>query len=882
MMKIEELMVQGLSKPLGLSTRTPTFRYLLKSIEKHNSYQYQSAFRLLAASTKTFLEQDIGDLWDSGIQKQKETFGIVYHGKPLQSRQRVYWKVIVWDQEYNCITSDISFFEMGLLDQTDWNGYWIGQGDKYSGNKSSAPFFTKEFSIKDKDAIIRARLYLSGLGLYKASINEQELSDTFFDPGESDVTKTIYYVTYDVEHNLQEGANVLNVILGNGQYTNFQINPVMACNGTLLPEHRYQKNDGGFVKPGISGDKKLIAQLELLYKNGERKLALISDESWRWENSPTIFQNWYGGEDYDATLEIPQKDMSCIDRTNQKTAKRMKAPLGTLTAREFPPIQIMERIYPKEIKKLSSNHYLVNMGRNGAGFPEIRLHTTKQMRNIWIKLYPAELLKKDNSGVDQASCTQSWNETYHCKIQDAYRIKGTGLEIWHPSFCYQGFQYLEIEGWPEELQKDQICFCILRADNKKKGSFFSSNPILNQINTMVEHSIESNMFFAFTDCPQIEKLGWIETSHLMFRSLADSYDIYAWMRKIIFDIRDAQIDKKQEKIWGNEPEGYVPAIIPEYQRIVGLHRDPNWNGACIFTPWEYYCFYGESMILKQTYPMMKKYIVYLTKCLKNNVLSDYAQMGEWGEITEKTPTVLVATCSYYRMLCILTEISEILGIEKDNMEYKKQAEKTKQAFFEHNQCYDKETGIYGSGSEASYGCVLFSNLVPEEKKQIVVEQLVEAVKRNHYHLSSGEVGLKQVFVSLAENGRNDIVYKMIMNKTAPSYRFFAEQGLTTLPEYWNCDELWHGMQRSRNHAMMGHVKEWISRYLLGIKPLEAGFKKVRIHPYLPEDIKELKGSVYCPFGTISVACKREEHNDNHILLNIDLPPGVQMENGNYK
>lgn len=74
-------------------------------------------------------------------------------------------------------------------------------------------------------------------------------------------------------------------------------------------------------------------------------------------------------------------------------------------------------------------------------------------------------------------------------------------------------------------------------------------------------------------------------------------------------------------------------------------------------------------------------------------------------------------------------------------------------------------------------------MVPEEQKQVVVQRLVEAVERNDYHLSSGEVGLKQVFVSLAENGRNDVVYRMVMNKTAPSYRFFAEKGFSTLPEY---------------------------------------------------------------------------------------------------
>lgn len=876
--QVEQMKVQGLSEPIGIGTRQPELSYIVKG-------RAQGAFRLLAASTRELLQQGVGDLWDSGICKRCETFGIVYEGVELQSRQKVYWKVIVWDGEGSLLgQSDISCWEMGLLHQEDWKGKWIGQGDAYKGDKSIAPVLRKEFHLNhciqntemtDKrndfhreGNMVRGRLYISGLGLFQAALNGQELSDNLFEPGESDATKTVYYVVYDVTDKLKDGNNVLQVTLGNGQYTNFQINPVMAKpDGTLLAPHRYQKNDGGFVKPGISGDKKLIAQLEITYANGESEIVIVSNESWSWKNSPTVFQNWYGGEDYDATLEEQEWHIG------SQPVKCMNAPGGVLTAREFPPIHIVERISPKDIKKLPGGRWLVDMGRNGAGFLEILINTTEQMRGQWIKMYPAELLNTDGSGVNQASCTQSWSERFQCVIQNAYRIKGCGKEKWHPSFCYQGFQYVEVEGWPGELKKENIRFCIVRTANEKTGRVRFANDTLNAISSMVEHSMESNMFGAFTDCPQIEKLGWIETSHLMFQSLADCYDIKAWMRKIIHDIADSQVDNKQALLAGNEPAGYVPAIIPEYQRIVGLHRDPNWNGACIFTPWEYYNFYGDIRILEKMYPVMEKYIQYLSAYVKDGVLADYAQMGEWGELSEQTPNVLVATCSYYRMLTIMSSIAKLLGKENEEKAYSSKAYEIQQAFHENPQCFHRDRGIYGSGSQASYGCVLFSDIVLPEQKTAAVDKLVQAVIDNDYHLSSGEVGLKQVFTALAENGRNDIVYRMVMNQTAPSYAYFVKAGFTTLPEYWNCDELWCGMERSRNHAMMGHVKEWMSRYMLGIKPLKPAYKKVRISPYLPEDVKWLEGSVLCPFGEIWVQCRRDE--ENRVITQVKLPPGVE-------
>lgn len=875
-MRIAEMRVQWLHNPIGLQELNPVLSYMLKAensleAEEGNIHTCQSRYRILVSSKKELLYEDNGDLWDSGIVEKQETFGIVYRGRKLSSRQKAYWKVKVWDNEGHAFQwSDISSWEMGLFNE-DWNAKWIGQGDDYDGNKSAAPMFVCDFMANISN-IKHARLYISGLGIFQAYLNGEKITENLFEPGECDATKTVYYVTYDVSEMLRNGDNALGVILGNGQYTNFQFNPVMTKpDGTLHPLHRYQKNDGGFVKPGISGNKKLIAQLEITYKSGERVTAAASGEGWRWTDGPVVFQNWYGGEDYDATREIPDWNIPGGLRNDWKPAVIMEAPKGRLMSREFLPIKIMERIPAKSVRRLKNGNLLVDMGRNGAGFPEISLKTNPDMKGIWIKMYPAELLKEDKEGVNQASCTQSWSERFQCAIVDSYRVKGTGNETWHPSFCYQGFQYIEVEGWQGELTTENFKYCIVRTSNDKSGYIRTSNERLNRINEMVEHSMESNMFGAFTDCPQIEKLGWIETSHLMFRSLAGTYDISSWMRKIIHDITDSQLDKEQAEYENNEPEGYVPAIIPEYQRIVGLHRDPNWNGACIFTPWEYYMYYGDITILEKCYPTMKKYLKYLQGYIKDGVLEDYAQMGEWGELKGNTPAVLVATCAYYRMLKIMESVARMLEDETEALAMKDMAEHTRNAFHNNPKCYNSQTKSYGSGSQSSYGYVLSVGLVPDERISETVEKLVEVIRNNDYHLSSGEVGLKQVFLALAENGRNDVVYKMIMNKTAPSYGFFADMGLTTLPEYWNCDELWNGMVRSFNHAMMGHVKEWLTFYMLGVKPVEPGFSKVKISPYMPEDIDRLEGEVSTPYGNIYVLCEKA---NEEVKVKTIVPYGI--------
>lgn len=866
--RISDLKIQHLENPVGIGASKPLFSYLLHSDRKDVR---QSAWQILAASTPEKLDQNLGDLWDSGKRKGSRNFGIVYEGIALESRQRVFWKVKVWDEkDQESEWSSMAYWEMGLLKEADWKGCWIGQGDMFQGEKATAPMLCRDFVLQ-QEKIGSARLYISGLGIFKAYINGKSVAETFFDPGESDAEKTVYYVVYDVTGLMQPGNNTLGVLLGNGQYTGYTVNPVMTDpTGTELPRHRYQKNDG-FVKAGICGEKKLLAQLEVVFESGMRRIAVVTDEGWVWKESAVVFQNWYGGEDYDATVDMDDWNCPTMDRRNWNKAEKMVSPGGVLRAREFQPVRIMERLKPREIKRLSNGNWLVDMGRNGAGFPELMLDDTDgSLRGRWIKMYPAELLKADGEGVNQASCTQSQNERYHCSIMNAYRIAGKGKESWHPLFCYQGFRYVEVEGYPGELTAENIRYCILRTDNEKNGYFYSSSNVLNQINRMVENSMESNMFSSFTDCPQIEKLGWIETSHLMFRSLAGTYDISSWMRKIIHDIADSQVVKEGCR-HDEEEAGYVPAIVPEYQRIIGLHRDPNWGGACVFTPWEYYLYYGEYSILEEAYPVMKKYILYLQQHLKGGVLEDYAQMGEWGQLKEETPTVLVATCAFFRMLMIAAQIARLLCRDSDVEFFLRLAEDVRVAFHCYPACYDPEKGIYGNGSQASYGCAVFSGMVPDEKKADVVEYLVEAVKERDYHFSCGEVGVKQVLSVLAEYGRNDVISRMVMNETAPSYRFFADAGFTTLPEYWNPDEPWYGMARSRNHAMMGHVKEWFTYHVLGLKPLTPAFEKMVIRPYIMHGIKRLHGYVICPYGKVEVDYTEDIEGTE---LKVSLPVGT--------
>ena len=250
-------------------------------------------------------------------------------------------------------------------------------------------------------------------------------------------------------------------------------------------------------------------------------------------------------------------------------------------------------------------------------------------------------------------------------------------------------------------------------------------------------------------------------------------------------------------------------------------------------------------------------------------------MGDWGEISEHTPVILVENCAYYQLLSTTAKTAGILGNLADKQAYEYRAECVKNAFHKNSECYNSDSGIYGTGSQSSYGCALYSGIVFEKNINTAINGLVRSVEKCRYHLSSGEVGLKQVFSILSKYSRDDIVYKMIMNDTPPSYKYFIYRGLTTLPEYWNYEELWYGMVRSRNHAMMGHVKEWFIHAVIGIKRISDDFKNIRIQPFIPENTSYAKGEFVCGFGKIYVEWRLI--SEQEIIIKAEIPKGVHAE-----
>ena len=772
-------------------------------------------------------------IWDSGKVESNQNQRLQYRGSQILEPGAEYlWRVKVWDSDNNASQwSEMNKFRIapsypqlqakwiGAIDRKDAS---IPEGRNYHGLSISSAagekwqnshplsrrsiYLRKEFSTdrKIKDAII----YISGLGHYELTVNGEKVGNSQFDPMWSDYDKTIYYNAYDITNALQRN-NAIGVLLGNGFFN---------------------QQGGRYVKFQVSfGPPTLFFKLHITYKDGTEQ-EISSDGSWRYAPSPILFNDMFGGEDYDAGLEQKGWDKQGFDDSAWQPVVVQGAPNGRLTPQMTASVKILETYTPVEIKKVGDAH-VYDMGQNLSGFPSIKVSGKAGDK---VRLTVGERIHEDGA-VNQS---QSGSPHYY-----EYTLKGGSQEVWQPRFSYYGYKYIQVDGTQPEEVKSHFVY----NSNRPTGRFHCSNEIFNETHRIIVNAIKSNMHAVFTDCPHREKLGWLEQVHLNGPGLFYNFDLTTFAPKIMRDIRDAQL-----------PNGLVPDIAPEYVVFEGGFRDsPEWGSTAVFLPFNYYRFYGDKSLIMEYYDVMKRYVDYLSTTATGHIVShglgdwcDYREEEPYG-VSKNTPVPLSASAHYYMAIDYLAQAAEITNNSADFTYYTDLARQVKEAF--NKEFFDENTCQYGTGSQASNAMPLFAGIVEPQYKQAVLDNLVKDIEEKGYRLSTGNPGNRYLFQSLANNGLDEIMYKMHNHREVPGYGFQLQFGITTLTELWDPRD-----GASWNHFMMGQIEEWFYQSLAGITTEDySGFQNFVIAPKPVGDLKFVDASYDTLYGTIAVSWKIE-------------------------
>ena len=820
--------------PLGIGTALP---HLSWTIQSKNRNCTQSAYRILVAENKRDLSEEREILWDTGRVESKETLNIPYAGIPLESGQRCFWKVRIWDGTGQASDwSAPSFWETALLEPEDWKADWISDGkptpesDADFYNVDPAPLLRKEFILDQKP--LKARLYISGLGYYEARLNGSRVGDRILDPGWTDYGDRILYSTYDVTAQLQKGTNCIGAVLGNGWY-----NP--------LPLRMWGRRN--LRENLVVGRPCLIAQLEIRFADG-RSRTIVTDKTWKVHNGPLLRNNIYLGEVYDARHEIPSWDNPGFDDSAWDQAAPAPHPGGRLDAQSQPPIRVTEEFPPDSISEPHPGVFIVDFGENFTGWVKLRV---KAPRGTEIRLRYGELLYPDGTlnpmtsvcgqikGLRRDGSPVGGPGAPEIAVQqDVYVCKGEGKEIYVPSFTFHAFRYVEVTGYPSRPGFEAFTGLRLHSDVKSVGSFACSDPLFNRIQDITRRTFLSNLISVQSDCPHRERFGYGGDIAVTGEAFMMNFDMAAFYAKAVRDWQDAAL-----------PNGMLTDTAP----FVGIqYCGVAWAMVHPLLQSELFRYYGNRRLIEEQYPFSRRWLDLVNTLYSDHIVTEGLSDHEG---LEPAPAPSMVTPLYAESARILSRLAGLLEVEEETARYKKLFLDIKETYLNH--FLEQGTGRVQPHTQAGQALALGLDLLPPEERENALEELIRKILEEFDgHLSTGIFGTRYLLEVLSKTGNTDLAASIVRKRTFPGWGYMLEKGATTLWEHWELSD----NTFSHNHPMFGSISTWFFHWLAGIQPLpEAkGFDRFIIKPQPAEGITWVEAEYNSIRGKIRVFWERDE------------------------
>lgn len=795
----------------------------------------QSAYRIRVATSCDRLGK--ADLWDSRKVRSEQSVFVPYAGKLLSSGQQVWWQVKVWDGKGKASEwSEPAQWRMGVMNPEEWCAEWIGapwQDEWEAKNTTPAPYFRKEVNLDKK--IASAVAFVTGLGYFEFYVNGEKIGDEVLVPNFTNYSKRprlpkisiaiednfrgyrVMYLTYDITESLKQGENALGMIVGNGWYNTHT--------------RRW---------PAAYGSPRMLCQIKVTYEDGSEEV-IVSDESWKVKESAIVYNDEYIGETYDARQETADWCSVGCDESTWQNAVLREAPTGELCASYAPLDKVIETLKPVSFEKTDKG-WEVDFGKEISG---------------WLRFDGVMASNGDVLQVKYVSESPVGTQKY---------IFGDGeCKDYAPKFAWYVFRKAIITG--AELNKENVVAEVVNTDVRADAEFSTSNPLLNQINTIWRRSLEDNLHGGvMSDCPHREKSPYTGDGQVCCETVMANYDCYTFYHKWLRDMRDAQ----------NVETGHVPNSAPWQP---GCGGGVGWGAAVNIMPWEMYRHFGDVQLLEESYFTMTEQMRFMMKYIteegimdcKNEIVNGdhrfdrWLRLGEWVAPHGLPANHLVHTYFLWRCADVTSKAAAVLGKADDEKKYRELAESVKAAF--HKKYYDPETKSYGD-----YGANVFALHmgVPQECLADVVETFrTELTEKYGRHLNTGIFGTRRLFEMLAQNGLNDLAYEIINQKDYPSFGWWIEQGATTTWERWDGKD-------SRNHPMFGGGLTWFYNTLAGVNidETQPGYKHTIIKPLLLKDLEQVTYSKMTPYGQLKVEI---EHKDFTGKMTVTVPVGATAD-----
>ncbi len=818
--------------PLGMDEPSPRFSWRAEG----TGTAQQTARRIL-------VRDEAGhDVWDSGFVAAGDSVLIPYGGEALRPFTRYSWRAEArFNDNTTVVSNENAFFETGFLGRPWANSKWITAGAG-QGERRPAMRLARELTIAKP--LRRARLYATALGLYVPFVNGKRVTDNRLAPGWTQYDKRVQYQAYDITPLLHSGDNALAALLGDGWY----------C-GTIS---RISSTPGSC---GWGWTPQFRAELRLEYDDGSVE-TIGTDTTWSsFYLNPAVLENdIYHGEEYDATVDDEAWKLPGFQtRTSSVSSVREGGTdAGEIVWNSGAEVRVVRELRPVTRTRRPSGVWQLDFGENVAGVERLTLKTAHPGAIIGVR--HGEALDADGD---------LWCANLAFAKQRTLVTCGKKPFSYTPNFTFYGFRYLEVSGWPEEMDDDSVIVEVLSSAVRRTGSFASSNPLLDRFFENAARSQQDNFVDVPTDCPQrCERCGWTGDAQVFSETALMNFDCGAFFTKWIADLYAARSDA-----------GAFGAIAPFPPNPTGGEKPwgiLGWSDAGVVCPWMLYRKCGDRRILETCFDGAARYV------RNQDEAGDQVHaLGDHLSIGANTPSDFLGQILRIENMRLVAAMAHVLGRADEERHF---TDRRAERLAEFQRRHFSTEGEIDVRTQTAAACVLVYNLAPnDEARRRATELLADDIRARNIHLSTGFLGTPILLKALEEAGDLPLAYQLLEQTSCPSWLYPVTQGATTTWERWDAirDGVFHeSWMNSLNHYAFGSAAAWLYSSICGIRdiagedPAAAGWKRFRLAPHPGGSLTFAEASFDSPYGEIR---SRWERSTNGIAYTFAVPANTTAE-----
>ncbi|MDE7443077.1 MAG: glycoside hydrolase [Muribaculaceae bacterium] len=423
----------------------------------------------------------------------------------------------------------------------------------------------------------------------------------------------------------------------------------------------------------------------------------------------------------------------------------------------------------------------------------------------------------------------------------------------------KGEQSYESLGWmngerlylvvPSDVYVKELGYRETGYDTEIAGKFECDDDFYSRFWDKAMRTLYVNMRDTWFDCPDRERAQWWGDAVVLMGESFYTYSpsVHQLMRKAILEL-----------VGWQRPDGTISSPVPGNYK----HELPAQMLASVglYGFWNYYMNTGDSSILSEVYPAVKRYLDVWS--LDETGLTAMRKGGwNWGDWGTNRDMRLIYAGWHYMALDAAARMADQLGYTADAEKYRADMVKVKNGY---NKCWNgyayRHPSYQGETDDRVQALAVIAGIAGPDKYPAITELLKTQEHASPYME-------KYVMESLFQMGQGDYAMQRIQKRFGP---MVDNRDHTTLFEGWGIGKEGFG-GGTTNHAWSGGAVTVIGQYLFGVEPIEPAYKLFAINQN-PALFRNASITIPSVAGDITSGF---EIGDSESTMHITIPDGTE-------